>query len=85
MIREARESDKQDLVRMAKRFHSLTDYAQIVPFDRESFEASVDRFMAASESIIIVAEDDLVYGMAAALVYPQWWNHKHTTGQELFW
>ena len=71
---------------MARRFHSLTSYAPVIPFDAASFKKSILNFIASDETIVFVAENDKrVYGMAAALVYPSWWNHAHMCGQELFW
>jgi hypothetical protein len=73
---------------MARRFHSLTSYADIMPFDLDSFESSVKTFIGTDNTVVLVAGDegeDVTHGMAAAIVYPSWWNHAHLTGQELFW
>ena len=86
MIRRAVMEDMTALVRMARRFHSLTDYALLVPFHLESFEKSIHNFLQSETTIVYVADDGAgAYGMGAAIAYPQWWNHAHLTGQELFW
>ena len=86
MIREASLRDMPHLVRMARRFHSLTDYADVVPLEMQSFCDAIERFLKTDEAVVLVAaEGDEVFGMAAAIAYPHWWNHGHRTAQELFW
>lgn len=46
---------------------------------------AINNFIYAENSVVFVADNGGVHGMAAAMVYPQWWNHEHITGQEMFW
>jgi len=74
-----------DLVRMARKFHGLTDYKEILPFDASSFMVAIENFITSPTSEVFVAESSHIHGMAAAIVFPHWWNHGVLVGQELFW
>ncbi len=85
MIRRATEADMPALVAMGQNFFAATGFADIVPFDDESFRVTVKHLLS-GDSVCLVAESDgAVVGAVGALAYPFYFNREHKTGQEIFW
>lgn len=78
--------DMPELQRMAKAFHSAWLYAERDPIDLASFAKTVTNIAKSPSGVVLVAEmGGRLVGMTAAISMPHWFNHKHITGQELFW
>lgn len=83
MIRRATRDDRPALLRMGRSFAAI---GTAIPFDDDSYMATVMHLIAGEDAILLVLErDGQVVGMIGGLCYPCWYNHGHITAQELFW
>jgi GNAT superfamily N-acetyltransferase len=86
LIRLAKEKDLPSLVKMARRFFEASGYSDITSFDRDSFRATFSNLIFNHAAVVLVAEkDEQAVGMAAALIYPFYFNANHRTSQEMLW
>lgn len=71
------------MLEMGKRFFDASGYAEITEYDPDTFLATL---RAASGSVILVVEKEgVIVGMALALIFPLYFNAKHTFAQEVLW
>lgn len=85
MIRHAAESDIPAMLEMGRRFHEHSRLAE-VPFDADSFRATIKNGMQDEAQVYLVAEEwGALTGMTAGVTYPAYFNHNVLSGQELFW
>ena len=68
------------MAEMGKRFYEATGYSDIAEYDHESVVTSLRNI-----PVLLVAEKDVLVGVAGAMVYPFYMNLKHMTAQEVFW
>lgn len=86
MIRDTTTEDNDELLRMCKSFFSRTGYARLVDFDKDSMIKTLEHLRNDDNGVLLIATDgDKTIGMIGALLYPFYFNHSHTTGQEMFW
>lgn len=85
MIREAEVRDIPEMVEMGRRFFAASGYADITELDPESLEATFKSLLENPDAVVLVVEKSKLVGMAAALIYPFYFNLKHRTSQEMFW
>lgn len=70
---------------MGQRFFDASGYSDITVYDRDSMRVTFDGLIASPSAVVMIAEKQKPVGMAAALIYPWYFNAHHTTAQELFW
>lgn len=86
MIRAARPDDVPACVQMGLRFVRVNGLSDLIPFDGESATKTLlSLIMDARACLLVAIVDDALVGMAAGRVFPHYWNHRHLTGQEIFW
>ena len=86
MIRAASLHDLDSLLDVGEMLFTLSGYEETSSFDRASFRDSLMRWMEAPEMCVFVAvEGEKIVGMAAAVLFPHFYNVTHCTGQELVW
>jgi GNAT superfamily N-acetyltransferase len=81
VIRPATYSDIPKMLEMGKRFFEASGYSDIAEFDTESLRASFEALLSSDSAVVLVGEG----AMAAALIYPFYFNANHKTAQEMFW
>lgn len=85
VVRNGIESDWTEFLRMTRAFFDATAFGN-VGFDEASMRKTFDHLLGNGErSILLMAENGSLCGMAAALIYPFYFNLQHLTAQELFW
>jgi GNAT superfamily N-acetyltransferase len=87
-VREATISDLASVTELLKAFTSATTaHFSFVDNDDQSIEASVLLLLNNPLARVFLAETDdgRPVGTVSGLLYPIWFNHKHLTGQEMFW
>lgn len=84
MIRKAVASDIPDIARLGAIFHEQAGWTEI-PYNADDCAKSLHAFVAMPNFICIVAEGAGIEGMAAGVTSPAYFNHAHTSGEELFW
>jgi L-amino acid N-acyltransferase YncA len=82
VIRPATFSDIPKMLEMGKSFFEASGYSEITTYDPESFGATLEALLNSNQAVVLVAGD---FGMAAALVYPLYFQAGHRTAQEMFW
>jgi len=86
VIRDARYSDIQDIVRMGQSFHEAAKLEDIAAFDPESFAEAVTNLIESPDGLLMVIDDDgAAAAMAGALLYPLYFNKRCRMAQEIFW
>jgi GNAT superfamily N-acetyltransferase len=85
VIRPARIDDIPELVGMGRRFFDASGYADITTFDDESLGTTFSGLLTSESAVFLVVDKQKLVGMAAALIYPFYFNVKHRTAQEMFW
>lgn len=86
MIRPATPADIPEIARLGEKFHEQAQWGDIFAYSVEDCAASLARFMEADAFLCFVAEDEgQIAGMIAGIVSPVYFNHAHTSGEELFW
>lgn len=84
-VRRATALDIPAMLVMGEKFHAHSNLSEI-PYDAESFRRTVEIGLEQPGQAYFVTEaDGRLTGMAAGLVYPSYFNHAATTGQEMFW
>lgn len=83
MIREAREEDIPQIVRMGRSAFESGGYQHFVDFDAFSAAESARAFIDSPDVAFVVMEG--LIGMAAALVAPFYFNRAKLFAQEIFW
>lgn len=83
IVRDATEADIPAIVAMGERFFAVSGHSCFGRFDPDSLAGTLRTLVASDDGIVAVAEE--LSGVAVGLVYPQFFNHAHLTGQELFW
>jgi hypothetical protein len=84
MIRPATYMDVPDLLAMGRRFFDASGYADITSFHPESFQVTLENLLGSDNGLVLVAVKEKPVGMAAALLYPYFFNVDHKTAQEVF-
>jgi GNAT superfamily N-acetyltransferase len=86
MIRPATEADCETIAKLGEIFHAEAAWSDICAFDAADCQITLERMSRHPEAILLVAEKDgRIIGMAGGLISPLYFNHRHMTGQELFW
>ena len=85
MIRQAAISDIPAIAEMGKCFHADAGWSDIFDYSVEDCAKSLTGLLQEDAFICLVAETDKIVGMAAGVVSPVYFNHSHTSGEELFW
>lgn len=88
MVRMARESDLPRVAEMGKAFFAASGLGDIAELDEAAFAVTIKRFVQGDlPGALLVAEDNggHVVGMAAFVVFPFYFNHAVSVGQEIFW
>lgn len=86
MIRPADERDIPALLRMGHYFFDEAGWGDVTEYDPGSMEITLRHLIDSAGGILLVAESGgAVVGMAAALLYPHYFNTDSLTGQEIFW
>ena len=80
MIREATLDDLPALLDMGREFYAASAF-DAIGFNEDTARAMLQVLIGSPTGVLLIAEG----GMAAALVYPFYFNAEHTTAQELFW
>lgn len=84
MIREATLADMDRLTDLGRRFFNAAEMGRIYRFSEGDFRGLVDGLMDSPLACVFV--DDAVTSVAAALMYPQWFDKSAMIAQEvLFW
>jgi L-amino acid N-acyltransferase YncA len=81
VIRPATFSDIPKMLEMGKRFFEASGYSEISEFDRDSLKATFEALLGNESAVVLIADG----AMAAALIYPFYFNVNHRTAQEMFW
>jgi GNAT superfamily N-acetyltransferase len=81
VIRPATVADIPRMLEMGRRFFDASGYSEITSFDPESLRATFEGLMMNPDAVVLVTTG----GMAAALIYPFYFNVGHRTAQEMFW
>lgn len=84
MIRAASTDDTPRLVEMGRRFFAETGFSVVAEFDDESFARTLTGLIEGENGAVFVAEEGEIIGFIGGMVYPQFFNAAHTTGQEFF-
>jgi hypothetical protein len=85
MIRLATASDIPAIAAMGKEFHAAAGWSDIFDYVEADCAASLGNLIQLDNFICLVAETDKIVGMAAGIISPVYFNHGHTSGEELFW
>lgn len=71
---------------MARRFHQASGTEAHHPYDQASVARMLNLLMSGADGMLLVAEHrGKVIGMAAAFVYPCWFNTARKVAQEFIW
>jgi GNAT superfamily N-acetyltransferase len=86
-VRAADPADMPALLRMGRAFFSAAPWSSLVEFEFGSLESMIRHLLAAKDtSVLLVAEvDGESVGMAAAVVFPFYFNLRTSCAQEIFW
>jgi GNAT superfamily N-acetyltransferase len=86
-IRLATEPDGPSLLRLGRAFFVQSGLSDVATWDDESFGRSVRALVVNKEpGFLLVAEHDgQIVGMAAAVVFPAYFNLNTRVAQEIFW
>lgn len=84
MIRFATHDDMARCVEMGRAFAKESGIEEI-GFDEASAIHTLTLLIDSADGCLLVAEDNGLYGMAAALSYPHYMSHSTKVAQELFW
>jgi len=80
MIRLAEISDMPELVRMGKRFHSVSGYGKYVSYDVDTI-TEMFKVLIKNKTLLTDGKS----GMIGFMVFPFFFNKNVLTSQELFW
>ncbi len=81
VVRPATFSDIPQMLEMGRRFYEASGYSDVTEFDPESLRVTYEALITSESAVVLVAEG----AMAAALIYPFYFNASHKTAQEMFW
>lgn len=84
-VREAKEDDLREILRLGREFHERAGMSRIAEFDDRSFLRSITNMMAMDEAVVAVVGDKELKGMACVVSAKHWFNDRHRICQELFW
>lgn len=84
MIRPANHDDIGEIARLGAIFHAQAGWSEIA-YSVDDCARSLHALMANPAFICIVSEGAGIDGMAAGVLSPVYFNHGHTSGEELFW
>jgi len=86
IARRAEPADLPDILRMGAAFHAASPVRQSIPLDTDSFQQFCKQaFDNPAVGFWVAADGDRVAGMAAAVIFPSYFNNTATIVQELFW
>jgi hypothetical protein len=81
VIRPATISDIPKMLEMGRKFFEASGYSDIADLEVNSLRATFEALITNSEAVVLVGDG----AMAAALIYPFYFNASHKTAQEMFW
>ena len=84
MIRLATLDDIPEIARLGAVFHEQAGWVEI-PYIEADCAASLSAFMDMPNFISLVSDDGGINGMISGITSPVYFNHAHTSGEELFW
>lgn len=85
-VRAATPEDMPAYMDLAAAFVATTPINHIVPFNRDTTYAFVEKSLDNPDMLILVAEDDgKIIGITAAMTYPMYFNTDKLVAQELWW
>lgn len=79
-IREATQSDLDQLMIWAMRFHALSNWV-LVPFSERRVRQTLSNMIEADHSVILMHDQGMIGGVIAEL----WIADRHSSAQEMFW
>ncbi len=85
MIRPATVDDIAEIARLGEIFHAQAGWSDVFGYSVEDCAKSLAHFIYNPAFICLVADKDGVVGMAAGAISPVYFNHSHTSGEEMFW
>lgn len=86
IARRATLADLPDILRMGAAFHAASPVHQSIPFASDSLQQFCEQAFDNTEvGFWVAADGDRIAGMAAAVIFPSYFNHTATIVQELFW
>lgn len=80
-VRHATEEDIPRCVAMGKCLHERAGSSALLPFDPDSFAATLRGMIASPAAAVLVHE----HGFAGCLTFPSYFNASTTMAQKLFW
>ena len=85
MIRPATPDDAPEIARLGAIFHAQAEWDEI-PYIVDDCTTALTQFMQMPTFLCFVAEEEGgVVGMIAGILSPVYFNHRHVSGEELFW
>jgi hypothetical protein len=85
MIRPATPEDATEIARLGAVFHAQAGWSEIPYIAKDCGEALI-QFMQMPNFLCFVAEkNEKIVGMIAGILSPVYFNHKHVSGEEIFW
>ena len=86
IVRAATSDDMLRLVEMGESFFAVSGCDDMTGWDGEEFAAVCTRMINSDKAAILIAEKDgWITGMAAALVFPVYFDPSRMMAQEMFW
>lgn len=86
IARRAAAADLSAILRMGAAFHAASPVHQSIPFDPNSLQQFCEQAFDSTEiGFWVAADGDRIAGMAAAVIFPSYFNSTVTVVQELFW
>ena len=85
MIRDATADDLPRLLEMGEKFFNTAGWPEVVEWDVQSVEIMLLNLISSDNGVLLVIDEGEVTGMAAAMLFPFYFNLNHKCGQELFW
>lgn len=85
MIRPAEPHDLDEMVEMGRAFHVEAGWPGLIEWDDAGARASLAAMLQSDQSVMLVADDDGLVAMAAAVVCDVWFAPGQKSGQEWFW
>lgn len=86
MIRRAEGADLPRMVEMGRAFFEEGALAGFATWEDESVREALAAMLERHDCVMLVAEvGGVIFGMAASIICPLWFNTSVMTGQEWFW
>lgn len=82
MVRFARASDVDSIIKIARKFHSVSGWNNYISFDEESLRDSLENMLDSEDACVLVDGNG---GVLVGMIYPQYFNKSALVAQEVFW